>query len=112
MIAARPALLAAALLALSAPAQAFDTLAVGQTLFGLGALGGLVAGLVAAWRLPRPTGFGPAFGTYLGALCVLVSTWAGTLDTVPLTLAFGAAAGIGPFALLFLGLRRWGRRRR
>ena len=91
---------------LASPAHAQDVaMVLGQSLALLGLLGGLVAGVVAAWRQPKGLHFGTSFLVYLGVLCVVASTWIGSLDAVPLTLALGTAAGMLPYAGAFFGLR-------
>ncbi len=69
---------------------------LGQILALLGLLGGVVAAVVAAFRYPQSLSFGTSFLVYLGVLCFVASTWVGSLDAVPLTLALGAGAGVWP----------------
>jgi hypothetical protein len=76
-----------------------------QFLAVVGLAGGSVAGTVAGIRWPQPVGFGAAFLVYLGLLCVVASTWSGSLDIVPLTLALGAGTGILRFAASFFAVR-------
>jgi len=85
-------------------------IAVGQVLALAGLLFGVVTGALAGWR--ASPGFGPAFGLYLGAVCMAASNWAGSLEIVPLALLAGAVWGIAPFAAAFLLLRRIVRRAR
>jgi hypothetical protein len=79
---------------------------LGQSLALLGCAGGIAAGLYAGCREPRLVPFWSAFLVYLGVMSAVVATWAGSLEIVPLALVLGAAAGILPFAALFLLCRR------
>lgn len=97
-------LIALAVAAADAHAQS-TVIVLGQTLAMLGGAGGAVFGAIAGWRAAEPLRLGIAFLIYLGLLCVVASTWAGSLEIVPLTLVFGAAAGILPFAAGFLVVR-------
>lgn len=100
-------LFAAALSVVTSSAQAQDNaMVLGQSLALAGCLGGTFAGTVAAFLSPRPVRFWASFGVYLGALCVAASTWAGTMDIVPLALVLGAASGLLPYAACFLLARR------
>lgn len=67
------------------------------TLALAGMIGGIGSGLSAGLS-KHPPRLLVSFAVYLGLLCATASTWVGTLDVVPLTLALGAAAGIVPFA--------------
>ena len=80
--------------------------AVALTLTLLALAGGAVAGSVAALRRGPPLRLHVAFAVYLGGLAVLSTTWAQSMDVLPLALVFGAAVGILPFAAMFL-LARW-----
>jgi hypothetical protein len=103
---ARNAWVLLALAVAAADAHAQSTVVVlGQTLAMLGGAGGAVFGAIAGWRTAEPLRVGVAFLIYLGLLCVVASTWAGSLEIVPLTLVLGAAAGILPFGAGFFALR-------
>ena len=97
-------LLALAVAAADAHAQS-TVVVLGQTLAMFGGAGGAVFGAIAGWRKAEPLRLGIAFLIYLGLLCAVASTWAGSLEIVPLTLVLGAAAGILPFAAGFLLMR-------
>jgi hypothetical protein len=73
---------------------------------GFGLLGGGVAGTVAGLRPEKPLRFVPAFLVYLGALAVISTTWAQSMDVLPLALVYGAATGVLPFGATFLLMRR------
>lgn len=75
---------------------------LGQTLALLGAAGGVLAGLWAGWRPAGAVRFRSAFLVYLGLVSVAASTWSGSMEIVPLTLALGALVGIVPFGLGFV----------
>lgn len=75
-------------------------------LLGFALAAGFVTGAVAARRRDGAPGIGAAFGLYLGALAMLVSTRAGTLDAVPLTLVAATVIGGGPFWLAYRMARR------
>lgn len=79
---------------------------LGQTLALFGGLGGSIAGAVAGYMHPRRMQFWRAFLVYLGILCAIASTWAGSLEIVPLALFLGATAGVLPFAAAFFISRR------
>lgn len=99
---AAPSAVAAALLAAAPDAQAQGHAAVlGLSLVLAGGVGGAIAGVLAAGLGPRPLRFWPSFGIYLGLLSVAASTWAETLEIVPLVLVLGAFAGILPYAAGF-----------
>lgn len=83
-----------------------NTLVLGQTLAIAGCLGGTCAGLLAAWLGPRQLRFWPSFGVYVGILVVVASTWAGTMEIVPLTLVLGSLVGLLPYAACFFLARR------
>jgi hypothetical protein len=76
------------------------------TLASLGLLGGAIAGAWAGWRTRPPLRFGPAFLVYLGVLSAVATTWAQSMEALPLTLVYGAAMGVLPFAAAFHLLRR------
>lgn len=97
-------LLALAVAATDAHAQS-AAIVLGQTLALSGGAGGVVFGAIAGWRRAEPLRLGIAFLIYLGLLCVVASTWAGSLEIVPLTIVLGAAAGILPFAAGFVVAR-------
>lgn len=97
-------LLALAVAAADAHAQS-TAVVLGQTLAMFGGAGGVVFGAIAGWRTAEPLRLGIAFLIYLGLLCAVASTWAGSLEIVPLTLVLGAAAGILPFGAGFLVVR-------
>ncbi len=102
----RNAWLLLALSVAAADAHAQSTAVVlGQTLAMFGGAGGAVFGAIAGWRSAEPLRLGIAFLIYLGLLCVVASTWTGSLEIVPLTLVLGAAAGILPFGAVFLVMR-------
>ena len=90
----------------AADARAEGALVAGQFLAGLGLVGGAIGGGIAGWRRHDPTGFGISFLVYLGLVCVVASTWSGSFEIVPLTLVFGAVAGILPFAASFFSIRK------
>jgi RsiW-degrading membrane proteinase PrsW (M82 family) len=75
-------------------------------LAGLGLLGGAIAGTAAGLRPARPVRFGPAFLVYLGVLAVVSTTWAQSMDALPLALVYGAAISVLPFGAAFLLARR------
>jgi hypothetical protein len=100
-------LLAGLALSLAAPdAAASGVAAAAEVLAIIGLAGGAVCGALAAWYRPGTIRFANAFLIYLGVLCAVASTWAESLEIVPLTLVFGSVAGILPFAAGFLALRR------
>ena len=81
--------------------------AVALTLTLLALAGGAVAGAVAALRRRGPAlRLRVAFVVYLGGLAVLSTTWAQSMEVLPLALVFGAAVGILPFAAMFLLVRQ------
>jgi hypothetical protein len=75
------------------------------TLIGLALLGGVVAGGVAGWPSVRSLGLGPAFLVYLGLLAIVSTTFAQSMEILPVTLLYGVVTGIVPFALAFYGMR-------
>ena len=84
--------------------------AVALTLTLLALAGGAAAGAVAALRRDRALRLPVAFAVYLGGLAVLSTTWAQSMEVLPLALVFGAAVGILPFAAMFLLVRQLVRR--
>jgi hypothetical protein len=103
----RKAWLLAALSVTAADAHAQSTVMVlGQSLALAGGMGGVVFGAIAGWRTAETLRMGLAFLIYLGLLCVVASTWSGSLEIVPLALVLGAVAGILPFAACFFMARR------
>jgi hypothetical protein len=78
-----------------------NALVLGQSLAIAGCVGGACAGSLAALFGPHRLRFWPSFGVYIGLLSVTASTWAGTMDIVPLTLVLGALAGLLPYAACF-----------
>ncbi len=103
----RKAWLLAALSVAAVDAHAQSTaIVLGQSLAIVGGASGLVFGSIAGWRTAEPLRLGIAFLIYLGLLCVVASTWAGSLEIVPLALVLGAVAGILPFAAGFFIARR------
>jgi hypothetical protein len=81
------------------------TTVVAQFLVMAALFGGALSGAWAGIRGPKAIRLWPAFLVYLGLLSMVASTWAGSLEIVPLTLLFGAIAGIAPFAASFFLLR-------
>ncbi|MBX9610723.1 MAG: hypothetical protein K2X51_03770 [Burkholderiales bacterium] len=79
---------------------------IALSLAALALVAGAVAGVAAGFRPDRVPGFGVAFGIYLGLLAMAASTWAQSMDILPLTLVYGAVTGALPFAATFWGLRR------
>jgi len=78
-----------------------NAIVVGQSLALAGGFGGICAGLLAAWLGPHQLRFWPSFGVYIGLLAVIASTWTGTMEVVPLTLALGSLVGLLPYAAGF-----------
>jgi hypothetical protein len=100
-------LLAITLCVAAWPAQAQgNAVVLGQSLALAGGVGGVCAGLVAGYLSPRPLRFWTSFGIYLGVLCMVASTWAQSMDIVPLTLVLGALFGLLPYGLCFFLVRR------
>lgn len=80
---------------------------IALSLAALALVAGAVAGVVAGFRPDRVPGFGTPFGIYLGLLAMAASTWAQSMDILPLTLVYGAITGVLPFAATFWGLRKF-----
>ncbi len=68
--------------------------------------GGLVGGIAAGLKAPGAVRFAMAFLVWLGLLVVCASTYAQSMDIVPLTLLLGGAVGLLPFAAGFFMGRR------
>jgi hypothetical protein len=77
-----------------------------QTLALSGAIGGVIGGAVAGFRADGPLRFVTAFLVYLGLLAAVATTMLQSMDALPLTLVYGAAAGIVPFGAAFFLVRR------
>jgi hypothetical protein len=98
-----PSLATAALLAISLDTRAQGhAVVLGESLAVAGALGGLTLGAIAGWIGANRLRLWPSFGIYLGIVCVVASTRFGSMEVVPLTLVFGAAAGVLPYAASYL----------
>lgn len=80
---------------------------IALSLAALALVAGAVAGVAAGFRPDKLPGFGVAFGIYLGLLAMAASTWAQSMDILPLTLVYGAITGALPFAATFWGLRKF-----
>lgn len=65
---------------------------------------GAVAGVLEATKL-QDVGPWNSFLIYLGLLGVASTTWAESMDALPLTLVLGALTGFLPFMLAYRGLR-------
>ncbi len=80
---------------------------IALSLAALALVAGAVAGVAAGFRPDKVAGFGVAFGIYLGLLAMTASTWAQSMDILPLTLVYGAVTGALPFAATFWGARKF-----
>jgi len=80
---------------------------IALSLAALALVAGAVAGVAAGFRPDRVPGFGTPFGIYLGLLAMAASTWAQSMDILPLTLVYGAITGALPFAATFWGARKF-----
>jgi hypothetical protein len=91
--------------------DAAGAVAVAQVLAGAGLAGGVLGGIVAGVREPAAAvlRWHVAFLVHLGVVSCVASTWAGTLEIVPLALIFATAAGIVPFVASFFALRHLAR---
>lgn len=69
-------------------------------------LAGMLAGLAAGWRSPPPFKLRTAFCVYLGLVGVVATTWAKSMDILPLALAYAALTGALPFAAMSLAARK------
>ncbi len=74
-----------------------------------------LAGLAAGWRTPPLFKLGSAFFVYLGLVGVAATTWAESMDILPLALVYAALTGALPFAATSVASRKlvraWRRRR-
>jgi len=80
---------------------------IALSLAALALVAGAVAGVAAGFRPDKVAGFGTPFGIYLGLLAMTASTWAQSMDILPLTLVYGAVTGVLPFAATFWGARKF-----
>ena len=67
--------------------------------------GGAAAGALEALKV-HALGPWKSFLIYIGVLGVAATTWAESMDILPLALIFAAATGLLPFVLAYLGLRK------
>lgn len=81
-------------------------LSIALALAAVALLAGAAAATLDALRRGSPWGLGRAFAVYVGLMGATATTWAESMDILPLALVYSAVTGIVPFAVAHGLVRR------